>query len=43
VHSTPEDLSLDRLFVVYPGEQRFPLQERIKAVGVLPAAKATLK
>ena len=26
------DLQLDRLYVVYPGELRYPLTERIEAV-----------
>jgi hypothetical protein len=37
--SALEDLSLDRLFVIYPGDQRFPLHERIDAVGFLLAAE----
>jgi hypothetical protein len=37
--SALEDLRLDRLYVVYPGEKRFPLHERIEAVGLLLAAE----
>ena len=29
-----EDLGLERLFVVFPGEQRFPLSPEIEAVGL---------
>ena len=28
------DLKLDHLFIVYPGEQRFPLGERVTAIGL---------
>ena len=35
--SALEDLELDRLYVIYPGEKRFPLHERMEAVGFLPA------
>lgn len=38
MHSALEDLALDRLYVVFPGETRFPLHERIEAVGLLAAA-----
>ena len=31
--SALEDLKLDRLFVIYPGDRRFPLQEHMEAVG----------
>lgn len=37
--SALEDLGLDRLYVVYPGEERFPLHERIEAVGFLAAVE----
>jgi hypothetical protein len=33
MHSSLEALGLDRLYVVYPGDQRFPLHARIEAVG----------
>jgi hypothetical protein len=29
-----EDLSLERLYVVFPGDQRFPLGATIEAVGL---------
>jgi len=32
-----EDLGLDRLYVIYPGEKRFPLHERVEALGFLEA------
>jgi hypothetical protein len=35
--SALEDLGLDRLYVIYPGEKRFPLHERVEALGFLPA------
>ncbi len=38
MHSALRDLALDRLHVVFPGEERFPLHERIEAVGLLAAA-----
>lgn len=31
--SALEDLKLDRLSVIYPGDRRFPLHERVEAVG----------
>lgn len=34
MHSAIEDLGLDRLYVVYPGEERFPLHERVEALGL---------
>ena len=37
MHSALSDLKLDRLFVVYPGDTRFPLHERVEAVGLIPA------
>jgi len=39
MHSALEDLALERLFVVYPGEERFPLHERVEAVGLVVAAR----
>lgn len=33
MHSALEDLKLDRLSVIYPGDRRFPLHERVEAVG----------
>ncbi len=33
MYSTLEDLKLDRLDVVYPGDRTFPLRERIRALG----------
>ncbi|MCC7262707.1 MAG: ATP-binding protein [Candidatus Latescibacteria bacterium] len=34
-----QDLELDRLLVIYPGEQRFPLAERTEAVPLTEVAK----
>ena len=34
MHSALSDLKLDRLFVVYPGDARFPLHDRVEAVGL---------
>lgn len=34
MHSALADLRLDRLYVVYPGEDRFPLHPRIEALGL---------
>lgn len=34
MHSAPESLSLDRLDVVYVGDDVFPLTDRIRAVGI---------
>ncbi len=31
------DLALDRLFVVFPGDSRFALRERVEAVGLVRA------
>lgn len=39
MHSALDDLKLDRLFVIFPGDTRFPLHERVEAVG-LPLACA---
>jgi hypothetical protein len=36
MHNVMADLKLDRLWVVYPGEGRYPLNDRIEA---LPLAK----
>ena len=36
MHSVMADLKLDRLWVVYPGEGRYPLNDRMEA---LPLAK----
>lgn len=36
MHSALSDLKLDRLFVVYPGDARFPLHDRVEAVGLIP-------
>jgi len=35
--SALEVLGLDRLYVIYPGETRFPLHERMEALGLLRA------
>ncbi len=37
MHSALADLGLDRLYVVFPGDARFPLAERIEALGLLTA------
>ena len=37
MHSALSNLKLDRLFVVYPGDARFPLHDRVEAVGLIPA------
>lgn len=34
-----ESLDVDRLYVIYPGDQRFPLHERMEALGLLIAAE----
>ena len=38
MHVALEDLALDRLFVVHPGAERFPLHKRIEALGLVAAA-----
>jgi hypothetical protein len=37
--SALDALGLDRLYVIYPGKTRFPLHERIEALGFLPAVE----
>lgn len=34
MHSALDDLKLDRLFVIFPGDTRFPLHERVEAAGL---------
>lgn len=34
MHTALTDLKLDRLFVVYPGDARFPLHDQVEAVGL---------
>ena len=34
MHVVRADLNLDHLFIVYPGEERFPLAERVTAIGL---------
>jgi hypothetical protein len=34
-----EDLKLDHLYIVYPGEMRFPLSEKITARGLIEKNK----
>ena len=34
MHVVMADLKLDHLFIVYPGEDRFPLAERVTAIGL---------
>lgn len=36
MRSALDVLGLDRLYVVYPGEKRFPLHERVEALGLVP-------
>lgn len=35
MHSALNDLALDRLFIIYPGDQVFPLTEKITACGLI--------
>lgn len=42
MHSALEDLKLDRLSVIYPGDRRFPLHERVEAVGFRLAMESGL-
>ena len=37
------DLNLDRLYVVYPGNERFPLDRHIQAVGLVAAAEGGIE
>jgi hypothetical protein len=39
LHSALEDLRLDRVFVVYPGERAYPLHERVECVGLADLAR----
>jgi predicted AAA+ superfamily ATPase len=39
MHSALKDLRLDQLYVVFPGEERFPLHEHIEAVGLAAACR----
>lgn len=34
IHTALADLRLDRIFVVFPGHERFRLHERVEAVGL---------
>ncbi len=43
MHSALADLELDRLFVVFPGDVRFPMAERIEAVGLLAASASGIE
>lgn len=43
MHSALEDLGLEKLYIVYPGRERFPLHERIEAVGLAVAAQQGLE
>ncbi len=38
-HSACEDLKPERRFIVYPGTERYPLDERTEAIGVVELAK----
>ena len=42
MHSALTDLGLDRLFVVFPGDSRFALRERVEAVGLAHACAGGL-
>jgi hypothetical protein len=39
-HSARADLDPGKRFVVYPGSERFPLDDRTDAIGVVALAKA---
>ena len=39
MHVALEDLDLERLYVIYPGTERFPLHERVEALGLVAATK----
>jgi hypothetical protein len=39
-HSACADLNPQKRFYVYPGEERFPLDDRTDAIGVVELAKA---
>lgn len=39
MHSALESLHLDRLFLIVPGSDRFPLHERVEAVGLAAVVK----
>ncbi|MDR3669861.1 MAG: ATP-binding protein [Holophaga sp.] len=40
--SAMENLGLERLYVVFPGDQRFPLSERVEALGLTALKNLTL-
>jgi len=42
MHAAVESLALDRLQVIYPGKERFPLHEKIEAVGLETAFREGL-
>ena len=42
IRSALDDLRLDRLYVVFPGRSRFPLEKRVEAVGLAAACTGTL-
>ncbi|WP_043583108.1 ATP-binding protein [Geminisphaera colitermitum] len=42
MHSALEDLKLEKLFVVYPGTDRFPLTEKIEALGITRLAEISV-
>ncbi|MBN2689814.1 MAG: hypothetical protein JXR42_04370 [Gammaproteobacteria bacterium] len=35
MHQTYEQLELDNLYVIHPGEKNFPLSENIRAIGII--------
>jgi hypothetical protein len=43
MHSALTDLKLDRIFVIYPGSDRFRLHERVEAVGLARACDEGLE
>ena len=42
MHSALSDMKLDQLFVVYPGDSRFLLHDRVEAIGLIPACSEGL-
>ena len=42
MRSALDDLRLERLYVVFPGRSRFPLEKRVEAVGLAAACAGTL-
>ena len=42
IHVVLADLKLDHLYIVYPGEERFPLAERVTAIGLADIRRGLL-